>query len=150
MACEPSPRAPTAVRRTRTKSTSSGTARSGSRPGRHGVRASVMWRRPSPTWGCLTCGRPACGGRACSPSGWRKGWIGSSWTRPSTACRGCTWPSLQPAWLLATGTRRTTGTPCSRTSRVRGPATPSLGTNSSAPVRGTRTASSRASGRGPC
>ena len=54
-----------------------------------------------------------------------------------TAFTACTWRSWLPAWQPATGTSRATGTPSSRTSRVRGPATRTLGTTSSAPCWGT-------------
>ena len=99
----------------------------------------------SPNWGRRISGGPACGGRASSPSCWLRGWIGGSWLRLCTAYTACTLRSLQPAWLLAVGTRRATGTPCSRTSRVRGPATTLPGTT----YRGTRSATKRASGQGP-
>ena len=128
---------------------SCGTARSGSRPGGYGIPGCVTQRRPSPGRGRRTSGRPACGGRASSPSGWRRGWSGNSWTSSCTACTACTLWSSPPAWLQAAGTRRATGSPCSRTSCGRGPATPSLGTTSSAPSRGMQSATSRASGRGP-
>ena len=97
MACEPTFGAPAAVRRTRTKSTSCGTARSGRRLRRHGAPASVTRQRPSPTWGPLGAagpvaglpsGRLACGGWASSPSGWRRGWIGGSWMSSGTALVG--------------------------------------------------------------
>ena len=149
MARGPTPRAPTAAPRTSMRSTSCGTARSESRLGRHGVPGSVTRRRPSPNWGRPTSGRPACGRGASSPSGWRRGWIGGSWTSSCTACTACTWRSSRPAWLRAAGTRRATGTPFSRTSRGRGPLTPTCGTISSAPFQGTRSATSHGSDRGP-
>ena len=83
---------------------------------------------------------PACLRRT-GPSGWRRGWSGDSWTSSCTACTACT--------LQAMGIRRATGTPCSRTSRDRGPATPSPRTTLSAPSRGMQSASSCASGLGP-
>ena len=132
MACEPTPGAPTAVRHTKTRSTSCGTTRSGSRPRGHGVPSWVMRWRPSPNWGRRTNGRRACRGRASSHSGWRRGWRGNSWTGSCTACMACTWRASPPTWLRAAGTRRATGTPCSWTSRGSGPATPFPGTTLSA------------------
>ena len=70
-----------------------------------------------PSWDRLTSGQPACGGRASSPSGWRRGWSGRSWKSSRTACTACTWRCSPPAWLRAAGTKQATGTPCSRTSR---------------------------------
>ena len=77
MACGPTPCAPTAGRRTRMRSTSRGTAHSGSRPRRHGVRGCETRRRPSPSLGDQTSGRPTCGGQASFPSGWRRGVAGT-------------------------------------------------------------------------
>ena len=91
---------------------------------------------------------PACGGHASSPSGWRTGWSGTSWTSSYTDGTACTWRSSPPAWPQSAGIRQATGTPCSRTSRGRGPATPSPGMILSAPSRGMRSATSRASGQG--
>ena len=85
---------------------------------------SVTRGRPFPNWGRRTSGQPACGRRASSPSGWRRGWLGGSWMSFCTAYTACTWRSWRPAWLRAAGTTRATCTPCSRTFRVRGPATP--------------------------
>ena len=86
----PTPRAPTAARCMRTKSTSCGTCRSGRGPERHDVLGSATRRRPSPTSGRRTSGRPACGRRAFSPSSWRRGWIGGSWTTSCTTYTICT------------------------------------------------------------
>ena len=132
------PRAPSAARRTGTKSISCGTARSGSRPERHGVPGSMTRQRPSPSWGRRTTGPHALGRRAFSLCGWRKGLIGDASMSSCTACTASTWRSLRPAWRRATGTRRAAGTLYSRTSRVHSPATPTSGTTSSAPYQGTR------------
>ena len=107
-----------------------------------------MRRGPSPTWVRRTDGPPACGRRAFSPSGWCRGWTGTSSTSSCTAYTAGTWRSSQPVWQPARETSRATATPFSRSSHTRGPATPTLGTTSLAPSRGTLSATTRGSGRG--
>ena len=145
----PTPRAPIAGRCMRTRPTSCGTPQIGSRPGRHGAPGCGTRRRPSPSWGRPTSGQPTCGGRASSPSDWRGGWSERFWTSTCTACTACTWRSSPPAWPRTATIRRTIGIACSRTSRNRGPTTPSPGTILSAPFRGMWSATSRAFGQGP-
>ena len=105
-------------------------------------------RGPSPAWAHRTGGPPACGKRAFSPSGWRSGWTRTSPTSSSTACMACTWRSSRPEWRPARGISRATATPSSRSSRVRGPATPTPGMPSLAPYRGPPSATSRGCSRG--
>ena len=106
-------------------------------PERHGAPGSATRRRRSPTWDRRTSGHPPCERRACSPSDWRRGWTGGSWTSSCTALTACTWRSSLPAWQPATETSRATETPSSQSSCVRSPTTPILGTTSSAVPRRT-------------
>ena len=118
---------------------------------RQGDVAPLAERRggsPSPTWAHRTGGPPACGERAFSPSGWHRGWTGTSSTSSCTAYMACTWRSSRLAWRPARGISRATATPSSRSSRARGPATPTRGTPSLAPYRGTPSATNRGCSRG--
>ena len=92
----PARRAPTARRRMRTKSTSSGTSHSGSGYRRHGALGCETRRKPSPSWGRLTSGLPACGGQAACLSYSRRGSNSDSWTSFRT-CTACTLRSSLPA-----------------------------------------------------
>ena len=105
-------------------------------PQRDGVPGSATQRRQSPTGGRRSSSHPTCGRQASSPFGWCRGWPVDSWTSSCTAFTASTSRSSLPAWQPARGTSRATGTPSSRTSRVCGPATPTLGTTSSAPCQG--------------
>ena len=93
----PARRAPTARRRMRTKSTSSGTSQSGSGQRRHGALGCETRRKPSPSWGRLTSDLRACGWQAACLSYPRRGSNGDSWTSFRTACTACTLRSSLPA-----------------------------------------------------
>ena len=68
-ACGPTLCAPIVGRHMRMRSTSCGTAQSGSGPGKRGALGYGTRRQPSHSLGRPASGRPACGGRASSPSG---------------------------------------------------------------------------------
>ena len=147
-ACAPTPRAPTAARRTRTRPTSCGIARNGTAPGRRGSPGCATRRGLSPAWARRTAGLPACARRGFSPSVWRRGSIGTSSMSFCTACTACIWRSSRPGWRPARGISRATVTPSSRSGRVRGPAIPSPGTPSLAPSQGMPSATNRGYNRG--
>ena len=147
-ACAPTPRARNAARRTRTRPTSSGTSRNGTTPRGRGSPGCTTRRGLSRAWARRTIGPPACARRGFSPSGWRRGWTGTSSMSFCTACTACIWRSSRPGWQPAWRISRATATPSSRSSRVRGPAIPSPGTPSLAPYRGMPSATSRGCNRG--
>ena len=144
----PIPRAPTAARRTRMKSTSCGTALSGTMPGGHGA-PSLATAEAIPHLGTPDQWPSCLRKPGLFPLRLAQGVDRDLLDEFLYRLYGMYLAVLAACMAASQGDQPGHGDSSSRTSRVRGPATPIPGTTSSTPCWGTQSASSHGSGRGP-